>query len=321
MSPSDTTVLKLPAGTIVSSPVAIEPAMTERILEGSYAMPKRLNRNLRENARLWPIRALFSTPTQNNEKSDASKFQSCIELHTYSQKPPGLVDSQIRERRVFFPSTSTSQISKTPDQPDGLGDIAAAFKIEEPPDTIAEVVPDALTASSTQAKASDVSVSTRLSLLRPPPLDLGVTTNFVYDSNMNAEVPSISQDNQGSRSLKRDGTHIIRPRFIRHDAPKSLVSPLTPLLLLNSHRRNASNFFSRIGQSRLFRSLRHIFWSSKPTDEIYKQVDDSMLDYRLVIFMDRYFVVLYYGNMVDFIFPALWVIKDISALAIMSKFL
>lgn len=299
MSTFEPNILKLPAGTIVSSPIANDSTMVGHVVAGPCAASKRRNRNLGgpnnrnyEIAPLWPKRALLSAPAKTSEKSDESKSRSCIELHTFSQKPSiaKSSDLRVRGRRIFFPSTSTSQISKTPDQTDGLGDMAADFEFEEFPECTDIVALDARIASHIQAKVSGAS---RLSMLRPPPLDLGDTSNYTYDSNQDGTVLFVSQDNQGSRPVKQTVTadvhsaagtpYIIRPRFNADDTSSAPVSPLTPLMLLNQDRLNESNLFDRVSQRNPLRFLNNLFRRSKPSDKIYQQVDDSMLDYRLVI--------------------------------------
>ncbi|KAH9285784.1 Inactive rhomboid protein 1 [Echinococcus granulosus] len=305
MSGFEPTVLKLPAGTIVSSPLSNEILMSDTTWRASHAAPEHHDRNLEvlnnQESQRTPLShgtALRSAPVKGGATSRDFRSHSCIELHSYSLKTlsRGPLDLPVSGRRIFFPSTSTSQLSKTPDQTDGFGDMLVDFAVKQTHKSKDVAALDAQIASHLETKISGVSAAPRLSMVRPPPLNLGPTLAFTesrgtdYGANLDVRGSSSSPDNQSSHPLKHPsakhagpdaGTpYIIRPRVHRGENSSTPMSPLTPLILLKPDHHNSSKLLGRYRQSEPFRFLSHFFRRSKPTDEIYRQVDDSMLDYR-----------------------------------------
>lgn len=304
MSVLEPTILKLPAGTIVSSPVSNEILMSGVIERGSCTAPGPHDRDLEDlgkkgsqRATLSIENALRSAPAKDVTPRD-SRCQSCIELHSYSLKLPSRrpLDLPVSERRIFFPSTSTSQLSKTPDQIDGFADMLVDFAVKQTHNSNDVAALDARIALHTETKVSDISTPSRPTMTRPPPLDLGPTSNFVesqgtgYGSNLSGRVSPSSPNNQGSQPLKQPSTkeaesdagtpYIIRPRTNYDVNASTRMSPLTPLILLKPSHSNGSEFLRQGRRNAPFRFLNNFLQRSKQTDEIYRQVDDSMLDYR-----------------------------------------
>uniref|UniRef100_A0A0R3W6E1 Rhomboid domain-containing protein n=1 Tax=Taenia asiatica TaxID=60517 RepID=A0A0R3W6E1_TAEAS len=291
--------LKLPAGTIVSSPVSNEILARDAISQSPRAAPEPYDRDLEDldskesqRAPLSIGNALRSAPAKDAATSRDSRCHSCIELHSYSQKIPTRrpLDLPVSERRVFFPSTSTSQLSKTPDQTDGFTDMAADFAAEQAHNSNDVAALDARIASHVETKTPGVLALSRPTMARPPPLDLGPTPNFIesqgtdYGGNMGGRVSSLSPNNQISHPLKKPSTkeaesdagtpYIIRSRINRDE------TALTPLIVLKSGHRSGNKLLGQDRRHAPFRLLSNLFQRSKQTDEIYRQVDDSMLDYR-----------------------------------------
>ncbi|KAL5111370.1 Inactive rhomboid protein 2 [Taenia crassiceps] len=299
------TILRLPAGTIISSPASHEVLESGAIFRGSCVAPECNGRDLEDfdnkesqRAPLSIKDASRSAPAKDVATSKDSRCHSCIELHSYSLKLPSRrpLDLPVSERRIFFPSTSTSQLSKTPDQTDGFADMSVDFAIKQTHNSNDVAALDRRFASRPETKISGASAPSRLSMVRPPPLDLGPTSNFIdsqgtdYGGNLDDRVPFSSTKNQSSHPLKYlskkgvesdAGTpYIIRPRINRDENVSTRISPLTPLILSKPGHPNGSKLLGQDKRNKPFRLLSNFFQRSKQTEEIYRQVDDSMLDYR-----------------------------------------
>ncbi|KAM7540708.1 hypothetical protein Aperf_G00000044894 [Anoplocephala perfoliata] len=274
-------VLKLPAGTIVSSSLGNEflaLGAVRRELKAAAGHREKNVSSLFSRHLFSSRRAIRSAPPKNAEGSIDSKYNSCIELQAFPiSKVPATrpVDLPYQPRRIFFPSTSTSQISKTPDHVDGFEDIEADFDVELTNDHTDIVALDARILSHVESKKPIIS---RLSLLRPPPLDLGVTNDFIEPQEIGdaTQSPDNQITTQPSQAVEAE---IGTPYFIGYPKDASL-SPLSPLMLVKPYPSKKNKSVDRRGQGRRFKLLGEHFRRSKQMDEIYQRVDDSMLDYR-----------------------------------------
>ncbi|VUZ55730.1 unnamed protein product, partial [Hymenolepis diminuta] len=272
MSFFEPAVWKLPAGTIVSSPLGNESLGRDSVYRGSTTIhDRRGDKNASSSkSHATSRRALCSAPAKDLPGKVDSRPNSCIELRVFSHSKALATrpaDLPVQGRRIFFPSTSTSQISKTPDQIDGLEDIEADFNVEltDVPKDIAAL--DAHILSQVESKRPIVS---RLSMLRPPPLNLdSVELAEVGDVARTSENPVIQ-----TSAVEAAGT----PYFIRYRRDTS--SPLSPLMLTKPYSSQKNKQTNQSKQGERFKFLGQYFQKSKPMDEIYRQVDDSMLDYR-----------------------------------------
>ncbi|VDN95967.1 unnamed protein product [Rodentolepis nana] len=273
MSVCESAVWKLPAGKIVSSPVGNESLECNSVCRDSTTLFDR-HEDKGASSRFYSTYKckLLSEPSKNIPEKLTSRSQSCIELHVSSHSKAPIarpVDCPIQGRRIFFPSTPTSQISKTPDQIDGFGDIEEDFEVR-----LADVPKDiaALDACILLQVELDKPVVSRLSMLRPPPLNLDSVEMEELEgvnTTLDNQIPAIQ-----TSAVEAAGT----PYFIRY--PRDTSSPLSPLMLSKPHnsQSNKETCNGRLG--RRFKFLGQYFKKSKPTDEIYRQVDDGMLDYR-----------------------------------------
>lgn len=273
------TVLKLPAGTIVSSSLGNE-ILALGSVRGLKAASERREKNapsLSSRQIFSSRRAIRSAPTKNPERTMGSRCSSCIELQAFSPSKVAVtrpMDLPHQPRRIFFPSTSTSQLSKTPDHIDGFEDIEADFNVQFTKDPTDIVALDARILSHVESKKPVVS---RLSLLRPPPLDLGITNDFIEPQEVGGATQSSDNQiaiNPGQPAVADVGT----PYFIGYPKDASL-SPLSPLMFVKPYSKR-DKFFGRGEQGGRFKLLGQYFRRTKQMDEIYQRVDDSMLDYR-----------------------------------------
>nr|CDS27432.1 inactive rhomboid protein 1 [Hymenolepis microstoma] len=273
MSVCESAVWKLPAGKIVSSPVGNESFGCNSVCRDSTTIYDR-HEDKNSSSRFYPTYKckLLSESPKNVPEKLTSRSKSCIELRVSSHPKAPIArpaDCPIQSRRIFFPSTSASQISKTPDQIDGFGDIEEDFNVNltDVPKDIAAL--DACILSQVELEKPVVS---RLSMLRPPPLNLDSVEMEELEGVTRAldnQIPAIQ-----TSAVEAAGT----PYFIRYRRDTS--SPLSPLMLSKPHnsQRNKETGERRLGGR--FKFLGQYFHKSKPMDEIYRQVDDGMLDYR-----------------------------------------
>lgn len=232
-------------------------------------------------------RSVSCFPTTVSPKRADSRYHSCHELNLLPHRSTIVrpVHLPANERRIFFPSSHHSQQFKSPDQPiAAFPDMAKDFDLECALGTGDALATNGVDPDIVESKISSVS---RLSLLRPPPLDLRLQLDEAI------QPPPDKVDGQILRHIERtrvcemesdiSSPYVIRPRV--HNNSSTPISPFTPLVLSHRDSRNACPEDGQVITDRRKRQTRQkwftrYFQRNQQTDAIYRQVNDAMLDYR-----------------------------------------
>uniref|UniRef100_A0A5K3FLL8 Rhomboid domain-containing protein n=1 Tax=Mesocestoides corti TaxID=53468 RepID=A0A5K3FLL8_MESCO len=310
---SESVIAKLPAGIIVSSPVLEDDASitVSRQSPCNALRPRNLGRrgpvketiaNIDGKKLLFhggpissPCRCQHFMPGKDTSQPDDFKCQSCIELHNLQPGASAIHHSD--ERRFFFPSTSNSQLSKCPDRLDEFAEIERDFEVEQTEGAGDLAAIDALLSSCVEPKVSTVFRASRLSMLRPPPLNLPSAFNFTAEMNQDHspsarktpltpdsrfnQVAESTQAHDRSADAQSEGSspYFIRPRANHNDTSSTPVSPFTPLVLSKPYRSAVTGSMNRRRLMWRLGAFNNFLQRSKQTEEIYRQVD-NLSDYR-----------------------------------------
>ncbi len=314
----ESAIVKLPAGNIISSPLPIDDPMAHANWRGLDELPKlcHANRDLSIAETFDDMgdngigdypdnltqsrRSRSCAPLGKPSPLESVKSRSCGELNLLlsyhpKQRLPRPNTLPVKDKRFFFPSTSTSQQSKSPEKPIAFDDMDEDFDFKpvRPRGDIAAV--DALIPDQVDAKISTISNISRLSSLRPPPLDLRPQSmtdyNKVKDTPLTTESRQIEfvekPHSQSYAVYEPDSAvsspYVVRPRTHNTSTP---LSPFTPLVLPHESSRQAHfddlQLVHRRERQKPLRIFDRYFQRNPQTLEIYRQVDDPMLDYRCV---------------------------------------